>query len=150
MDALEAAGPPSDRLVPGARIMRATYRGEAAALVGEEIFIEGLSALQIDVLVRLDLADGTSHSAILRPGSPTFEIPVRASKADVAMSYARMGVIHILEGVDHLLFLLAMLLLITGLRKLLFTITAFTVAHSITLALATLGVLSVRPRTRPA
>ena len=140
---LEPVGPPSSRVIPGARIMGFTLRGTADSLVGERITIDGLSALQIDVLLRLELADGTSHSAILRPSSPSFEIPVRATKGDVAWSYARMGVIHILQGVDHLLFLLAVLLLVSGVGQLLKTITAFTVAHSITLALASLGVVNI-------
>lgn len=88
--------------------------GDAADLVGEKIFIDGLSTLQIDVMLRLDLADGTSHSAILRPSSPAFEIPARPTYADIAVSCAQMGVVHILEGIDHLLFLVAMLLLVSG------------------------------------
>ena len=99
---LEPIGPPSTRLIPGASIQRFTCRSDGAGLAGQEVFIEGLSALQIDVIVRVDLADGTSHSAILRPGSPHFVIPARASRGDVAWSYTRMGVIHILEGIDHL------------------------------------------------
>jgi hydrogenase/urease accessory protein HupE len=140
---LKPVAPPSDQLVPGARIQRTTCTGDAGALVGETIFIEGLSALQIDVLLRIDLADGTSHSAILRPGSPSFEVPARAGKREVAWSYMRMGVIHILEGIDHLLFLVGLMLLVTGFWRLLKTITAFTVAHSITLGLATLGLVNV-------
>jgi hypothetical protein len=97
------------------------------------------------VLLRLDLADGTKHAAILRPASPSFDIPARATRTQVAWSYTRMGVIHILEGIDHLLFLLALLLLVSGFWKLLKTITAFTLAHSVTLALATLGVVAVPP-----
>jgi len=143
-EALEAVGPPAEQRVPGARILRSTCRGGAAALVGQSILIEGLSALQIDVVLRLDLADGTSHSAILRPGSPSFVIPAKASKSDVARSYTRMGVFHILEGIDHLLFVLAMMLLVPRLGRLLKTITAFTLAHSVTLALATLDVVHVR------
>ena len=140
---LTQIGPPSTRIVPGARIERFTYKGDAASLVGEIIDIKGLSSLQIDVLVRIDFADGQSHSAILRPSSPSFVIPERASKVDVALSYSRMGVIHILEGMDHLLFLVALLMLVSGFRSLLKTVTAFTVAHSATLVLATLGVVKV-------
>jgi hypothetical protein len=142
-ESLTQVGPPSDRLVPGARVLRLTCTTDGASLVGESLAIDGLSALQIDVLLRIDLADGTSHSAILRPNSPTYEIPARASRGEVSWSYSRMGVIHILEGIDHLLFLLAMLLLVTGFWRLLKTITAFTLAHSVTLALATLGLVNV-------
>jgi hypothetical protein len=143
---LEPVGPPAVRVIPGANVQRLTCRVDEAAggsIVGESIFIDGLSELQIDVLLRIDLADGTSHSAILRPSSPTFVIPAQASKGEVALSYTRMGVTHILEGIDHLLFVLAMMLLVTGFWRLLKTITAFTVAHSVTLALATLGFVNV-------
>ncbi len=138
-------GPPSERVVPGAWIQQTTYKRDGGAFVGETITVDGLSVLQTDVLLRIDLADGTSHSAILRPGSPSFEIPARAGKAEVSWSYWRMGVTHILEGVDHLLFLLALMLIVSGFGRLLKTITAFTLAHSLTLGLATLGVVNVPP-----
>ena len=63
-DSLTPVGPPSVRVVPGAKIERAVYRGKAGSLTGETISIDGLSALQIDVLLQIALADGTSHSAI--------------------------------------------------------------------------------------
>jgi hypothetical protein len=138
-------GPPSERTVPGAWIQHATYRSEADSLIGGTLVIDGLSVMQTDVLLRIQLADDTTHSAILRPSSASFRIPEIASKGEVAGSYWRMGVIHILEGVDHLLFLLALLLIVSGFGKLLQTITAFTLAHSVTLALATLGFVHVPP-----
>jgi len=138
---LTLQGSPSIRQVPGAWVQRATYTSDGRELVGEVISIEGLSALQTDVLLRIELHDGSTHSAILRPNTPTFEIPARESKKEVAVATWKMGVIHILEGYDHLLFLLALMLIVNGLWPLVKTITAFTVAHSITLALATLGVV---------
>jgi hypothetical protein len=99
--------------------------------------------VQTDVLLLIQLQDGTQHSAILRPGSPEFTIPLEASKLEIAGDYWRMGTIHILEGVDHLLFVLALLLIVSGLGSLVKAVTAFTVAHSITLALATLGIVHV-------
>ena len=140
-----ALGPPAERRVPGAWIQQTTYRSESGSMVGEVLEIDGLSALQTDVLLRIELADGTSHSAILRPSDPAFRVPAIASKREVAVSYWRMGVTHILEGADHLLFLLALLLIVRGFWKLLQTVTAFTLAHSVTLALATLGVVHVAP-----
>lgn len=144
-DSLEAVGPVARRTVPGASVENSSYRSDVAALVGESIVIEGLTALQIDVLVQISLADGTRHSTILRPMSPSFTVPERESKWAVAGSYWRMGVLHILEGIDHLLFVLALLIIVSGFWNLLKTITAFTVAHSITLALATLGAVHVPP-----
>lgn len=136
-------GPPSSHTVPGASIQYATYQMAEGSLAGETITIDGLTALQIDVMVQIKLADGTTHSAILRPGLPEFTIPLKASKFEVAGSYWRMGFIHILEGIDHLLFVLALMLIVSGLTPLLKAVTAFTVAHSITLALATLGFVHV-------
>jgi len=93
------------------------------------------------VLLLIQLQDGTQHTAILRPSSPEFTIPLQASKLKVAGDYWRMGTIHILEGIDHLLFVLALLLIVSGIKPLLLAVTAFTVAHSITLVLATLGLV---------
>ena len=140
---LELLGSPAVQDMPGARIERATYRNNAESLTGQTIAIEGLAALQTDVLLLVQLQDGTQHSAILRPASPMFTIPQHASKLKVAGDYWRMGTIHILEGVDHLLFVLALLLIVSSLGALVKAVTAFTVAHSITLVLATLGVVHV-------
>jgi hypothetical protein len=75
----------------------------------------------------------------------SFTVPEQATRTELAISYWQMGTIHILEGFDHLLFLLTLLLIVAGFVPLLKTVTAFTVAHSITLALATLGLLHIPP-----
>jgi hydrogenase/urease accessory protein HupE len=142
-NSLELLGSPTIQDMPGARIEHATYKNNSESLTGQTIVIDGLAALQTDVLLLIQLQDGTQHSAILRPALPEFTIPIEASKLKVAVDYWRMGTIHILEGVDHLLFVLALLLIVTGFGKLLKAVTAFTVAHSMTLALATLGVVHV-------
>jgi len=144
-ESLELIGSPAAQDVPGARVERATYRNNADTLTGQTIAIEGLAAVQTDVLLLVQLIDGGQHSAILRPASPEFTIPLEASRWNIAADYGRMGTIHILEGVDHLLFVLALLLIVSGLGPLFKAVTAFTVAHSITLALATLGVIHVPP-----
>ncbi len=142
-ETLERLGASTVQTRPGARIERTTYKNNAAKLTGQTISIDGLAALQTDVLLLIQLQDGTQHSAILRPGSPQFTIPQKASKLQIAADYWRMGAIHILEGVDHLLFVLALILIVNGIRSLLWAVTAFTVAHSITLAMATLGVVKM-------
>ena len=142
-DSLELVGSPTIQDVPGARIEHSTFKSNGKSLTGQTIVIDGLLAVQTDVLLLIQLQDGTQHSAILRPASPEFTIPLEASKLQVAGDYWRMGTIHILEGVDHLLFVLALLLIVTGFGQLLKAVTAFTVAHSITLALATLGMMHV-------
>jgi hydrogenase/urease accessory protein HupE len=140
---LQLVGSPTIQEVPGARIEHATYKSSGEPLAGQSIAIDGITAVQTDVLLLIQLQDGASHSAILRPASPQFTIPLEASKLKVAGDYWRMGTVHILEGVDHLLFVLALMLIVTGFKPLLKAVTAFTVAHSITLALATLGVVHI-------
>ena len=140
---LELMGSSTIKNIPGAQIEYATYRNTEVSLTGQSIMIDGLSALQTDVLLLVQLQDGTSHSAILRPASPEFTIPLQASKLKVAGDYWLMGTIHILEGADHLLFVLALMLIVSGFKPLVKAVTAFTVAHSITLALATLDVIHV-------
>jgi hypothetical protein len=140
---LERVGTPTQQNVPGALIEHATYKINAGSLPGKIIEIEGLTEVQTDVLLLVQLQDGSQHSAILRPSAPQFEIPLEASKLKVAGDYWRLGTVHILEGADHLLFVLALLLIVVGFGELFKAVTAFTVAHSITLALATLDVIRV-------
>ena len=115
----------------------------AKELPGHSIRIEGLPATLTDVLVRVVFADGATHTQVLRPNAPAFTIKGAPSKWEVVDDYFRLGVEHIIGGVDHLLFVLALLILVDGTRRLLFTVTAFTVAHSMTLAAATLGWVQV-------
>jgi len=116
----------------------------AGGLTGGTIHIAGLSATMTDVIVRLERLDGTTQVTRLTPSAPSFVVEAAPRTLAVARTYLVLGVEHILGGVDHLLFVLG-LLLIVGQRwgLLIKTITAFTVAHSITLALATLGFVHV-------
>jgi hydrogenase/urease accessory protein HupE len=140
-ETLELVGSPIIENLAGTRLERATYKNKGETLSGQMIAIDGLVAIQTDVLLLIQLQDGTQHSAILRPAAPSFTIPLKASKLQIAGDYWRLGTIHILEGADHLLFVLALMLIVSGFKPLLKAVTAFTVAHSITLALATLGLV---------
>lgn len=142
---LKAVGPSTNTKLPGTIIEYATYQLAGKSLAGESIFIDGLSTVQIDVLVQVQLLDGTSHSALLQPSSPEYIIPEPGTKATISWAYLRMGIEHILSGIDHLLFVLALLLIVPNRWKLFKTITAFTVAHSITLGLAVLGMVNIPP-----
>lgn len=113
-----------------------------APLAGARIVIDGLDRTRTDVLVRIEQADGTI-TARLTAADPVLEIPAVPSAAEVFVQYLGLGFDHILEGIDHLLFVFALLVLIRSPGRLVGTVTAFTVAHSITLALATLGLVSV-------
>jgi hydrogenase/urease accessory protein HupE len=108
-------------------------------LEGRAISIDGLAATMTDVLARSVRADGSVQVARLTPSAPGFIIEAVPGSLQVARAYTVMGVEHILGGVDHLLFVLGLLLLVRGTWLLVKTITAFTIAHSITLAAATLG-----------
>ena len=144
-EALERMGPVASRIVQASAIEESAYRAESGSLIGGTITIDGLARVPIDVILQIILADGSQHSAILRPASTSFTVPESASRTAVAFSYWKIGTIHILEGFDHLLFVLALLLLVPNHWMLFKTITAFTVAHSISLALATLGVINMPP-----
>ena len=112
-------------------------------LEGRRIEIIGLGATRTDALIRIEDGDKATLTARLTPGDPSFEIPEDLSSGQVFASYLALGYAHILEGYDHLLFVFTLLVLIGNPWRLAGAITAFTVAHSITLALATLGVLTV-------
>lgn len=105
------------------------------------VHIDGLDQTSTDVLVRFDFADGVSEAHRLTAGAPSFTVPTQPSGLEVVRTYLLLGVEHILLGIDHLLFVLALLLLVKGVRRLIATITAFTLAHSITLAGATFGIV---------
>ena len=115
----------------------------SSGMINETIVIEGLPATQTDTLLRVQLIDGSMHTTVLRPDSPSFVVPEKPSKTKVAGSYLGLGVEHILGGFDHLLFVLGLLLIVRSTRLLIKTITAFTLAHSVTLAMATLGFVHV-------
>jgi hydrogenase/urease accessory protein HupE len=130
------------RLVNGAYIER--WRTSCAdGLVGREVTITGLSVTRTDVLARVARADGTTQTVRLTPSTPTFTVTATASRLQVAATYLMLGVEHILLGIDHLLFVLALMFLVGNWSRLIGTITAFTLAHSLTLAAATLGWIQV-------
>jgi hydrogenase/urease accessory protein HupE len=108
-------------------------------LAGGTIHIAGLAATLTDVLVRLESLDGTTQVTRLTPSAPSVVVETAPGVSEVARTYLMLGIEHILLGVDHLLFVLALLILVKGTRRLIVTVTAFTLAHSFTLAGATLG-----------
>jgi hypothetical protein len=109
-------------------------------LAGKRIEVAGLQLTITDALVRVELLDGRTIQAIARPSRPWVEIAASQSRWEVMGTYIVEGLRHILFGADHLLFVLGLLLIVRNGWILVKTITAFTVAHSITLAVATFGV----------
>jgi hydrogenase/urease accessory protein HupE len=112
-------------------------------LEGRTIAIDGLAGSGAEVLARIERADGTAQVIRLMPSRTTFVVEASTGKLEVARAYVVLGIEHILLGVDHLLFVLALLIIVRGAKRILLTVTAFTVAHSITLVAATLGWLAL-------
>ncbi|MAJ60127.1 MAG: hypothetical protein CBC48_09125 [bacterium TMED88] len=115
----------------------------ASGLVGRTVSLASNGPIQIDVLLRISLPDGRLVRDVLRKGNASIEIPARQTKIQVGWGYLILGFEHILGGTDHLMFVLGLMLLVIGIRPLVKTITAFTLGHSITLSLATLGITQV-------
>jgi len=112
-------------------------------LEGREIRFDELSSTGLDILARYERSDGTEQVARILPIHPSFRVEASPGPFEVVLTYTKIGIEHILTGVDHLLFVLALVLIVNGWRRLVTTITAFTIAHSITLAAATLGFVHV-------
>jgi len=132
----------SERHLPSAKI----YNYEAdinGILAGQKITISNLEKTLVDVMIHIELANDITHSFLLHPDNPQLTIPIEPNTLSVFTSYIRLGVEHILLGYDHLLFVLVLLLLISNVSSLLWTITSFTIAHSITLCLASLQILTL-------
>jgi hypothetical protein len=115
-------------------------------LTGGTIHIAGLTATMTDVLVRLERLDGSAQVTRLTPSAPSFVVEAAPHTLEVARTYSVLGVEHILTGIDHLLFVLALLIITGGGWKLVKTVTAFTISHSLTLTAATLGFVHVPQR----
>jgi hydrogenase/urease accessory protein HupE len=142
-DSCREVVPPKQRDLSGALVERSILACGLAGLRGKRIDFPGLQATITDVLVRMAFADGTTTVELVRPSKPYVEIASRPGHLQIAGSYGAHGINHILLGFDHLLFVLGLMLMVSGVGRLVNTITAFTVAHSITLALATLGYVHV-------
>lgn len=133
--------PDRQQLTPGAFVVKGTLTC-TGGLAGRTIAVAGLETTVTDVLVRLHHADGRLESHLLRPANPSVTLGGVTSAAQRALGYVQLGVQHIVLGVDHLLFVLGLLLIVSDRWTLVKTITSFTLAHSITLAIATLGYAS--------
>lgn len=112
-------------------------------LNGKDVTIDGLAETRTDAIVRVERLDGSEQVGRLLPSAEAFTVMPSPGPLEVAQTYTIIGVEHILLGFDHLLFVLALVMIVKSTRKLLITVTAFTIAHSITLSLATLGVIHV-------
>jgi hypothetical protein len=126
------------QVVPGALVVHGTLHCDGG-IAGKTIAISGLEATISDVLVRVHHSDGRLESHLLKPASPSVTLGALTTLQQRSLGYLELGFEHILLGMDHLLFVLGLLLIVSDRWMLVKTISAFTVAHSITLAVATLG-----------
>ena len=134
----ESLTPIRSTFAAGTIVQRWTIR-VAGGLDGKAIGFHQLSVTRIDLIARLVRIDGTTQLQRILAVDPRFVVKPSPGAFEVVQTYTILGIEHILTGFDHLLFVMALVLLVTGTRWLLLTITAFTVAHSLTLAGATFG-----------
>lgn len=141
--ALDGA-PASQSAAPGFLVREWRVKG-GAPLDGQTLAIEGLPQAVTDVVVHIQSAEGLTREALLRPAEPSIKLVLHKPRGVVLPAYLKLGIEHILTGIDHLLFVLGLLMLVGMNRRILAVVTAFTVAHSITLALAALGYIHFNP-----
>ncbi len=130
--------PPSRQAIAASLIERRHIDCGPEGMTDASIRIDGLATTLTDVLVRID-TPAHSETVMLKPDRTQFVVAAPAPWWLISWDYLVLGVEHILLGIDHLLFVLGLLLIVTGTWTAIKTITAFTVAHSVTLAAATLG-----------
>jgi hydrogenase/urease accessory protein HupE len=126
----------------GAYVERRSIRRDGG-FIRQAVSVDGLSATSTDVLVRIESLTGALQTERLSPTKTSFVIQAVSGAGEVAATYLRLGVEHILFGFDHLLFVLALVILVKTWSRVAIMVTAFTIAHSITLAAATLGFVNV-------
>jgi len=114
-------------------------------LAGQTLRVDGLDHTMTDVFVRVHWRNGDETDALLKPLAASVLLEPQSGAGAAIGEYFRLGVEHIWTGYDHLLYLLGLMLLVGNLRALLGVITAFTVAHSLTLALSVLGIVRLQP-----
>ncbi len=141
-EACEPRRPEALAMVDGAFSSRWTSRC-AGGLAGASIRIEGLERTSTDVLVRFAPHEGVAQTLRLTPDATSGQFVRDPGFWEVVKSYTLLGIDHILLGIDHILFVLALLLLVSDAWKLVKTVTAFTVAHSLTLSAAALGYVTM-------
>lgn len=142
-DTLETVGKPTTQRLNDSLLERRIIETGNAGLAGQRIDFVGLQATITDVLVRVQHRNGGQATILVHPAQAWVEIPTPQAWFSILATYAMHGIDHIVFGFDHLLFVLALVLIVPSTRVLVWTITSFTLAHSITLALATLGIVEV-------
>ena len=139
----KAVSQPTVRQLPDSALHRQVVDVGGGTINGSVIRFPGLEGTITDVFVRVTRLDGSEASLVVRPTKPVAVLRGERSWLESSAEYMMLGFNHILMGIDHLLFVLGLLIIVKSRRMLIKTVTAFTVAHSITLAIATLGYASI-------
>lgn len=140
---VETLTPPVTTELPNTTIERRLVQADPDSFLGSRLEIDGLRESNTDVLVRIEFANGASSTTLLKPTKSWMIIQGPRTAIQITWDYTVLGFEHILEGFDHLLFVLALLLIVGPTKRLFWAITSFTAAHSLTLAAATMGLLWV-------
>jgi len=140
---IRTVGEPITQRLNDSLLERRTIEAGSTGLAGQRIEFVGLQATITDVLVRIEQLDGSQATLLVHPNQARVDVPAAQGKLAILATYVLHGFDHILLGFDHLLFVLALILIVHDRRALVWTITAFTAAHSITLALAALRIVHV-------
>lgn len=119
-------------------VVRWTVDCGESGLTGQRIAVEGIAGSRADVLLRV-AGNGSSFQQVLTASAPDFTVPEQQGWLGVFQQYVVLGIEHLLTGLDHVLFVVALVLLVRARRPLIITITSFTIGHSVTLSAAVLG-----------
>ncbi|CAA6809389.1 MAG: membrane protein, putative [uncultured Sulfurovum sp.] len=142
MDGCQKKDPSSMRFLKASYLEQYTLVCEES-IKGKLIEVEGLENRKSDLLLRLEFLDNSSQSMLLNTLENSYLVEEDASLSQIVQTYTWLGITHILMGFDHLLFVFLLLLLVKSLKRLLWTVSAFTLAHSLTMAGATLGLVQL-------
>jgi hypothetical protein len=139
----KTVGQPTVRQLSDSALHRRMVDVPGDSINGNVVRFPGLEGTITDVFVRVSRLDGTTYTQVVRPSRPDAVLRGERPWYVSSLEYLAVGFHHIILGVDHLMFILGLMIIVRGRMILFKTITAFTVAHSITLALATLGYANV-------
>ena len=144
-EACQQLGPPERHKTEDELAVEETVqlRCEPADMAGVVVRVDGFADSSVNVVVRVARANGSVHHAILDTGTPQLTIAAQADESHSVFEYLMLGIGHLLSGWDHLTFVLGLMVLFGWRRRLLAAVTAFTVGHSLTLALSVFGIVSV-------
>ncbi|WP_286299059.1 HupE/UreJ family protein [Vibrio apostichopi] len=129
-------------VIPGAYVQQWTIERENG-LKGLQLDINGLTKYQVDVIVRIEDAENNIISRVLNVSDHQLKLADEFKSDNVMTAYVKLGIEHILEGYDHLLFILCLIFIARTPKKIVMTISGFTIAHSITLIMSSMGMMNI-------